>query len=357
MSTDDVPDAHDHPDPFASADPFHSADPAHELPHAHAVTWGVAALPHRGPKRELSTERIVEAAIAIADEQGLEAVSMGKVASALGFAPMSLYRYVTGKDDLLLLMFDAASEVAMPSIGDTWRERLKAWAGFVRASYDAHPWLADLPPSSTPTTPNRLAVLEAGLVAVEDVPMEERAKVQMLLLLLGYIGLYSRAASDAAVDDAVRRALPQLVTDERFPLLAPAIRKGVFAAPIADAEAGFRFGLSRVLDGLERWVERATTDDAREPLPAAIVDDKQVRDAAKQVADARARLRAAEAKAADAVARASERLRASEAKEQGKRELAEAKEQGKREAAEAKQRAADAKAEARAEAKSRKREA
>src|SRR5690606_4129742 len=95
------------PTPTSGSDPAMSTDPApgpeHAetpvLPHAHAVTWGVAALPHRGPKRELTTERIVEAAIAIADEHGLEAVSMGKVAAAVGVAPMSLYRYVTGKDD------------------------------------------------------------------------------------------------------------------------------------------------------------------------------------------------------------------------------------------------------------------
>ena len=56
------------------------------LPHAVAIAWGVAELPQRGPKRELSTERIVEAAIAIADADGLEAVSMGRVATALGIA-------------------------------------------------------------------------------------------------------------------------------------------------------------------------------------------------------------------------------------------------------------------------------
>ena len=148
-----------------------------DLPHAHAVTWGVAELPHRGPKRELTTEQIVEAAIEIADAEGLDAVSMGKVASAVGVAPMSLYRYVTGKDGLLLLMYDTASEVTVPGAGSTWRERLREWTVFVRATYDRHPWLADLPPSSTPTTPNRLAIIEAGLAALEGVPAPDRMKL------------------------------------------------------------------------------------------------------------------------------------------------------------------------------------
>lgn len=296
-------------------------DPTHpephdtpDLPHAHAVTWGVAALPQRGPKRELSTERIVDAAIAIADEQGLEAVSMGKVAGALGAAPMSLYRYVTGKDDLLLLMYDAASEVTVPGAAGTWRQRLREWAMFVRATYDAHPWLADLPPSSIPTTPNRLAIIEAGLAALEGVELPDEAKLPTLLLLLGYIGMYAKASSNAEVDEAVRRALPELVTDARFPLLAPAVRAGVFEPREADRDVGFGFGLSRLLDGIERWLERAEPDDDLEQLPIAITGDKQVREAAKLVAKARAELRDAEKKAADAVAKATDRLRAAESK-------------------------------------------
>ncbi|HET8867733.1 MAG TPA: TetR/AcrR family transcriptional regulator [Agrococcus sp.] len=308
------------------------------LPHAHAVTWGVAALPHRGPKRELSTERIVEAAIEIADAHGLEAVSMGKVAASLGAAPMSLYRYVTGKDDLLLLMYDAASEVTVPGAGSTWRERLREWAMFVRTTYDAHPWLADLPPSSVPTTPNRLAIIEAGLAAFEGVRLPDRAKLPTLLLLLGYIGLYAKASSNAAVDDAVRRALPELVTDERFPLLAPAVRAGVFEPRETDRDVGFSFGLNRLLDGIERWLERAEEEDPIAALPTSIANDKQVREAAKLVEKARADLRQVEAKAADAVAKAAERLRAAEAKAEAAAE---------REAAKAAIRAAKAEAKAR----------
>ncbi|WP_306232264.1 TetR/AcrR family transcriptional regulator [Agrococcus beijingensis] len=288
--------------------------PAPDLPHAHALTWGVAELPHRGPKRELSTERIVEAAIELADADGLDAVSMGKVAASLGAAPMSLYRYVTGKDDLLLLMFDAASEVTVPGAGTTWRERLREWATFVRATYDAHPWMADLPPSSTPTTPNRLAIFESGLAALEDVSMPDRTKMTALLLLVGYIGLYAKASSNAHVDDAVRMALPELVTDERFPLLAPAVRAGVFERRDDDLDRGFSFGLSRLFDGIERWLERTEPDVEVDRLPASIVNDKAVREAAKLVEKARIELRQAEAKAADALGKATERLKAAQAK-------------------------------------------
>ncbi|TPW97235.1 helix-turn-helix transcriptional regulator, partial [Schumannella luteola] len=75
-----------------------------ELPRAVALAWGVAANPQRGPKRELSIERIVDVAVELADAGGLPSVSMAAVASELGFTPMSLYRYVSAKDDLLVLM-------------------------------------------------------------------------------------------------------------------------------------------------------------------------------------------------------------------------------------------------------------
>ena len=97
------------------------ADP--ELPRGVALAWGVAAHPQRGPKRELSIERIVEAAIDIADAEGLAAVSMSRVAASLGFTTMSLYRYVTSKDDLILLMQEGAS---LPPVPDDTIERTLA---------------------------------------------------------------------------------------------------------------------------------------------------------------------------------------------------------------------------------------
>ncbi|WMT39475.1 TetR/AcrR family transcriptional regulator [Paenibacillus sp. D2_2] len=84
------------------------------LPLGVALSWGLVEPPKRGPKREMSIEKIVKAAITIADEEGLSAVSMNRIATTLGFTTMSLYRYVPGKDDLLLLMMDAACDINIP---------------------------------------------------------------------------------------------------------------------------------------------------------------------------------------------------------------------------------------------------
>src|SRR5215472_7517901 len=79
-----------------------------ELPAHVAAAWGVRGRPHKGPKPGLSLDRIVAAAVHVADTEGLAAVSMSRVATELGAAPMSLYRYVAAKDELLALMVDAA---------------------------------------------------------------------------------------------------------------------------------------------------------------------------------------------------------------------------------------------------------
>ena len=141
-----------------------------ELPRALALAWGVAAAPQRGPKREMSIERIVEAAIAIADESGLGAVSMSAVAARFDMTPMALYRYVSAKDDLVTLMFEYGTGLP-PAINAEapWRASVELWARAQLARFLAHPWLLDIPIEGAPLTPNGLAWAEAGLAAVHGV--------------------------------------------------------------------------------------------------------------------------------------------------------------------------------------------
>src|SRR5919106_4830569 len=94
-----------------------------ELPATIATAWGVREQPGKGPKPGLSVQRIVQAAIATAQDEGLAAVSMNRVASRLGTAAMSLYRYVTSKDELIALMVDEAQGTPpdLPGSGEDWR--------------------------------------------------------------------------------------------------------------------------------------------------------------------------------------------------------------------------------------------
>src|SRR3954447_11763378 len=100
--------------------------PAMSVPASYETAWGLRERPARGPKRGLSLERIVAAAIAVADAEGLDAVSMSRVAAELGASAMSLYRYVEAKDELLALMFD--TEMGPPPLlPDGWRPALRHW--------------------------------------------------------------------------------------------------------------------------------------------------------------------------------------------------------------------------------------
>ncbi|WP_394551378.1 TetR/AcrR family transcriptional regulator C-terminal domain-containing protein [Agromyces sp. MMS24-JH15] len=300
-----------------------------ELPRGVALAWGVVVNPQRGPKRELSIERIVEAAVGIADAEGLGAVSMSRVAQSLGYTTMSLYRYITGKDDLVLLMQEAASVLPIPDSGieRDWRTGLTAWVAAVRGAYAEHPWLVDIPVSGAPVTPNALAIVDWFLREARDLPLTDGEKISTLLLLTSYIratGAQERDIAAAAGSDAdgaqqpgagAFAALAELVTPERFPDLAPVFLGGDY---LADGEPDTAddtvFGIERILDGIEYHVARLA--DGR-PTPAPLVPppslalprDRAVREAAKARREAEKALREAQKREREAVKRALEKDR------------------------------------------------
>ncbi|MDQ2669463.1 MAG: TetR family transcriptional regulator, partial [Gemmatimonadota bacterium] len=213
-----------------------------ELPRSVALVWGIAANPQRGPKREMSVERIVDAAVEIADAEGLAAVSMSAVAASLGFTPMSLYRYVTAKDDLLMLMQEEAIGVPSEETRTTqgWRARLTLLYDEQVARYLRHPWVLDIPINGSPITPNNAAWMDAGLHALAETPLSYDEQLSVMLLVTGlsrwagtiYSG-YARSQRELGVtdadfalrEDALFRAL---VTADEYPDLAEAIASGVF---------------------------------------------------------------------------------------------------------------------------------
>ncbi|WP_022901842.1 TetR/AcrR family transcriptional regulator C-terminal domain-containing protein [Humibacter albus] len=296
------------------------------LPHAVALAWGVAERPQRGPKRELSIERIVETAMKLADAEGLGAVSMARVASALGFTTMSLYRYVTSKDDLLLLMQDAVADIELPEPPeDDWRTGLRQWTLASLASLRAHPWYSRIPISGTPLTPNVMRLIDAALRALRPAPLSDQEKMACVLL----VGSYARAvgsvqadiASSGARADEVNgqrfaAALGQLVTSDGFPDLAPVIASGAYTDDEFD---DFAFGLERVLDGIARYIDErgeasslqrdGVPDSATRVAEDATLygSDKRVREAAKARREAEKALREARKREREALKAARER--------------------------------------------------
>ncbi|MGH1548129.1 TetR/AcrR family transcriptional regulator C-terminal domain-containing protein [Leifsonia poae] len=297
------------------------------LPRAVALSWGVAERPQRGPKRELSVERIIDTAIELADAEGLGAVSMSRIASELGFTTMSLYRYVTSKDDVLALMQDAVCAVPIPpddalaggAANHDWREGLRRWSMATIDVMREHPWFPDIPISGIPLMPNNLAVLDWGLREMRTLPLTDAEKMSTALLLSSYaraVGVVERDVSRSrqadgppANGDAFTSALAELVTPERFPDLAPLVASGTYADAEGDDLDDFAFGLERILDGIERYVAARGEGASIAPMPRpeSAPRDKAVREAAKARREAESKLREARKREREAIARAVER--------------------------------------------------
>lgn len=300
--------------------------PEVELPRAVALAWGVAANPQRGPKRELSIERIVDAAIAIADEQGLSAVSMSSVAAALGFTTMSLYRYVTAKDDLIMLMQEAGVGLPPTTIAEApdWRSGLIQWSRESKASYAAHPWMIDIPILGSPNTPNNLAWMDAALGVLRDTPLTMEERIGALLLVTGQtrweatiergytISNQSLGLTPEQRDIADAHIITTLVTEEAFPDLYAAIRAGAFGP---DEQNPFEFGLARLLDGLESYMAARDSNPhapvERPPLAQVETDayprDEGVKRARQTRRELEKKLREAQKAEREAIAKARER--------------------------------------------------
>ncbi|WP_191089703.1 TetR/AcrR family transcriptional regulator [Nesterenkonia ebinurensis] len=243
------------------------------LPRAVAIAWGMHEAPQRGPNRGLSHERIVAAAIEIADAEGLAAVTMQAVAKSLGFTTMSLYRYVSSKDELLQLMQDTAlsvpEKVRLPA---DWQEALRMWAGIVREAYRAHPWVLALPRGPVSILmPNSVRAADLGLSAMKDLPLEDDEKIGVILVISQHVAAWVELEQNLAAADIIAipaegvQLLSEVITPERFPHLVPVMESGnyiVDEVPVVEMnngiEAEYDLGLDLIISGLEVLEQQRT---------------------------------------------------------------------------------------------------
>ncbi|MGC5010652.1 TetR/AcrR family transcriptional regulator [Streptosporangium sp. DT93] len=238
------------------------------LPAILEAAWGVR--PRSGKRRQpaLSLESVVEAAVRVAASEGLAAVSMNRVATELDASAMSLYRYVAGKDELLVLMADTAYRTS-PSPrepGDAWRDGLSRWAWDLHRMLRQHTWVLKIPISGPPATPRMVAWVEHGLSCLADTGLAETEKLSVMMLLNGFVRSEATVFADfsesytqagATSQEAMSfysSLLGKLADPERFPAFHAALSAGGY-----DVEGGehdeFVFGLDRILDGIEKLIE------------------------------------------------------------------------------------------------------
>ena len=220
-----------------------------------------ARLPQqRDPQLVLNREQIVRVAMRMADAEGLQRISMRRIAAELDAAAMSLYRHIRSKDDLLDLMLDAGfGELALPEqLSGDWRADLRKLAAEVRTILKRHPWLAVLLSSRPPLGPNYLRYFEFLLSTVAglglSIDMMIRITAAVIVYDMGYVSY------ELAEEENTRRT--GLTEEDKHALAAPYVQQviatGAFpnferfyqagAAPPDDE--GFTFGLDCLLDGL-----------------------------------------------------------------------------------------------------------
>lgn len=221
-------------------------------------------------RQGLSLGRIVRAGVELADAEGLAGLSMRKVAERLGFTTMSLYRHVSGREQLIDLMCDA---VAGESVGagdaaerDGWRARLEACAREGWALRRRHPWLAEVRGGRHVPGPNVIACYEQMLAAVAGTGLSPSE----VIAVAGLVGRFvdSEALLLAETAETERRSglseeewwgsrdtLFERLND--YPTIARLWEEGGFDQP----EDPFEFGLARLLDGIELLIQRYKTSD------------------------------------------------------------------------------------------------
>lgn len=216
------------------------------------LLWGRGGRRSRGPKPVLSVEQIAEAAVDIADTEGLAAVTMQRVADRFGFTAMSLYRYVPGRAQLVALMIEIALGVA-PQIDTSsgWQPALRAWTQEAYRVFRRHPWLAHATIHGRPIGPRELSWLERAVATFAGTGLTGPERVDAVLVLIGHVRNQVQAETGIAAEEGAQLAasLTQNLREHGadYPALTEAAGDGAFGPADND---GFEFGLRCILNGI-----------------------------------------------------------------------------------------------------------
>lgn len=239
-------------------------DPVLQLLWRHSRPVSDGAAPRRGPKQKVSLDDVVDAAIELADREGLADLSMRGLAQHLGLGAMTLYTYVANRSDLVVLMVDQVlGRTRLPAHPDDLRARLELVA---RVQYDdcrAHPWLLEVTGVRAWLGPHMARRYEWQLEAVEGIGLDDIEMDQTVTLLASFGAGVARAEqvvrqteretgmTDAVWWEANHDALGEVMAGCDYPLAG---RVGTAAGEAyqagSDQQRELDFGLARIVDGL-----------------------------------------------------------------------------------------------------------
>jgi AcrR family transcriptional regulator len=208
-------------------------------------------------RRPLTRERIIQAAVKVADRAGAASLTMRKIADRLGVEAMSLYHHVANKDDVLDGMVDAVlSEIDLPAAGTGWREAMRQRAISARRALLRHPWAVGLLDSRTSPGPATLRHHDAVIGSLRRAGFSVALAAHAFSLLDSYIYGFSLQElslpfrSPDEVAQVAGQILDQLPTAD-YPYLAELATEHVLRRGYDYGEE-FEYGLDLILDGLER---------------------------------------------------------------------------------------------------------
>ncbi|MEV6281709.1 TetR/AcrR family transcriptional regulator [Kribbella sp. NPDC051770] len=235
------------------------SDQRTDLPPGLALSWGVLPVQRRGPKPALSVARIVATGIEFGDTQGFEAISLQKIAARLGVTTNAMYRYLSSKDELLVLVQDAAFGPA-PDLGrGGWRAGATAWVNAQLARYAERPWLLEMPIRGAPVTPNLLSWAEVLLQVLDETGLSMHDNLGCVVLLDGYVRSYANLARQLTASEQVpvqaqhvgAFLVPRLA-EGNYPMLLKLYTHQEYEDELDD---DLEFGLARVLDGIQALID------------------------------------------------------------------------------------------------------
>jgi AcrR family transcriptional regulator len=229
--------------------------------------------------RGLSREEIVAAAIAVADAEGPDAISMRRIARELKAGAMSLYWHVASKEELIDLVLDQLEdEIGLPELTGDWQADLREMARRHRAGLLRHPWVMEYAASRPPSGPNDARNLDTMLSVVGDLGVDARVMVDILMTVVTYVlGAVLRevqemrsdrlqadrqaAMTEAEIEAEHERFRSWLTAAEAYPNIQRMVREGVDPDSADTRDERFDFGLDCVLDGIAARLPAAPRED------------------------------------------------------------------------------------------------
>ena len=226
---------------------------------AMSLLWDGPSEPTRGPKAGLSLDAIVQAGLMVVDAEGLSALTMARVADALGVTPMATYRHIPSKEELLDLMIDAAFEEVPRCGAHDWRNELTKWATAELALLRKRPWLLQTVLQRVTIGPYWTAWLNAGLTALSPTTLRGSELFAAITLVDAHVRAATQmfVGAPGAWSENFNYVLRRASQDPKFAALARVVAESASDSDEnveSEIQDQFEFGLERVLDGIETFL-------------------------------------------------------------------------------------------------------